>query len=333
MSNVVAQTTRGPLAENLIRGHLAVVDGEGGVRAAVGDPDYLTYMRSAAKPLQASAAVESGAADHFCFTQAELAIMCGSHLGADYQAAAVLSVLDKLGLSENDLTLGPELSMSKSLREQRILSQIAPRRIFNNCSGKHSCMLALCRHMGWETAGYQQPEHPAQLLIKSVVAAYCQYPANEIVVGVDGCGVPVFGLPLRQMAVAYRNLTSPERHLPPERAQAARRIINAMTAAPEMVAGWKHFCTELIAATQGRIIGKLGADGVYCCGLRDGELGLALKIESGDGAALAPVMLRALSQLGLLRREEEQALAHFAARDLRNWQQDVVGRLEAVFEL
>ena len=332
MSEVLLEVTRGALAENLLRGNIAVLGRDGQLLAWAGDPDYVSYLRSAAKPLQASAAVEAGAIDYFGITQEELAVMCGSHIGADYHVRAVESILNKIGLTEEAFTLGPDLSLSKTLREQRLIEQTVPRKIFNNCSGKHSCMLALCRYFGYDYSAYQKLDHPVQRLILATVAGYANLPEQEIIVGVDGCGVPVFAMPLRHMALAYLNLCNPEQ-LIGERAAAARLITAAMGAHPEMIAGHGHFCTELMKATQGRIIGKLGADGVYCCAPVGGGIALALKMEDGNVQALAPVMISALTQLELLKPEEQQALSSFALFDNYNCQHDRVGQWRPVFTL
>lgn len=333
MCELLVEVTRGPLVENVHYGSLAVVDGTGKVVAYAGDPHYLSYMRSAAKPLQASAALESGAIDRFGISEAELAVMCGSHIGDSYHVEAVSGILRKIGLTEDAFTLGPDLSMSHRLREQRLAEGVAASCVFNNCSGKHACMLALCRDKGWDIRDYQRPDHPVQQLIRATVAAYSEMPADDIVIGVDGCGVPVFAMPLDHMARAYYNLANPAEKLPPTRAAAARRITAAMTRHPEMVAGHGMFCTALMTATKGRIVGKLGADAVYCCAPVDGELGIALKITSGNTAMLAPVMVRALTQLDLLSREEQAELTRFASFDNFNCQKDKVGATHAVFDL
>ncbi|MCR4962757.1 MAG: asparaginase [Firmicutes bacterium] len=327
----LVEITRGVLSEKTIRGSIVVLDEQGEIERDLGDVHFLTYMRSAAKPLQATPAVESGAVDAFGIDGRELAVMCGSHIGEEEHVAAVLSILRKLGLKEEDLTLGADLSLSRALREQRLAEGIASRKAFNNCSGKHACMLALCRFYGWPTAAYQAPQHPVQQLILSVVAEYAQLPKEDIIVGVDGCGVPVFGMPLSHMAKAYYRLAHPQT-LPERRGQAAARITRAMGAYPTMVAGRGRFCSELMRVTQGRIIGKLGADGIYCSAVLNGPA-LALKVEDGNMEVLPLIMVTALRQLGWLKAEEAAALAHFAAMDNINCQNEKVGEAKAVFSL
>ena len=333
MQDILVEVTRGPLTENLLRGSLVVVDAHDEVAASLGEPDYLTYMRSSAKPLQASAAVEAGVIDHYQISQESLAVMCGSHAGEDCHVAAVQAVLDKLGLTEEAFTLGSALSLSGRLEKQRIADHVPPRKIYNNCSGKHCCMLAMCAYFGWDNSAYQLPDHPVQQLIRRTVAEYAHLSPEELIIGVDGCGVPVFGMPLRNMALSYRDLTNPEAHLEGKRAAAASRITDAMAAYPEMIGGSGIFCTELISTTKGRLIGKVGADGVYCCGVRGQELGLAVKIESGTGAALPVVMMRLLEELELLTKAEREQLSRFAIRKNFNCQKDEVGSWRPAFRL
>ena len=332
MSEIVIEVRRGPLAENLLRGNAAVVGAEGKLLYRIGDPDYFTYMRSTAKPLQASAAVECGAIDHFKITEAELAVMCGSHIGDQYHIDALESILAKLGLSESDYTLGEDLSFSEELRRQRLVANVPPRKIYNNCSGKHACMLAICRYMDWEYGAYQLPEHPVQLLIRKTVAKYAELAEDKLTIGVDGCGVPVFAMPLSRMALAYHNLANPV-NLPVGRALAATRITAAMAAYPQMVAGYGCFCTELMQVTKGRIIGKLGSDGVYCAAVVDGDIAIALKMEDGNMTAMPIVMMRILNDLDLLSNSEKEQFAKFSAYDNYNCQGDKVGEIRAVFEL
>ena len=332
MSEILVEVRRGPLAENLLRGNAAIVGAGGQLQYRVGDPDYFTYMRSTAKPLQASAAVECGAIDHFKLTEEELAIMCGSHSGDQYHVEVLEAILAKIGLSEADYTLGADLSFAEDLRRQRLAAHIEPRKIFNNCSGKHACMLAICRYMGWDYHDYQRADHPVQQLIRKTVAKYAELPADKLTIGVDGCGVPVFAMPLSRMALAYHNLANPT-FLPVGRAMAASRITEAMTRYPQMVAGYGRFCTELMLATHGRIIGKLGADGVYCAAVLGEDLALALKMEDGNMAAMPLAVMRILQQLQLLSAAEQESLARFSAYDNYNCQGDKVGETRAVFEL
>ena len=332
MSEVLLEVTRGSLVENIVRGSIAVIGTDNTLIAHAGDPDYYTYMRSTAKPLQASVAVESGALDFFGISQEELAVMCSSHMGEDYHVAALESILCKIGLHESDLTLGEALSLSDEIYIKRIAEHIKPRKLYNNCSGKHCCMLTMCRYKGWDYSAYQKPDHPVQQIILATVAQYAQMDTKDITIGVDGCGVPVFAMPLRNMAIAYHNLAVPEK-LDDIKKKAAARLVSAMTDYPHMVSGNGTFTTELMRATKGKVVAKLGADGVYCAAVPQMDIAVALKIEDGNGNMLAPAMMRALSQLNVFTQQEAKDLAHFAVLDNINCQNDKVGETKAVFEL
>jgi len=332
MTEILVKASRNLIVENMYRGSVVMIGDDGRIKAYCGDSYYISYMRSAAKPLMATALVETGAADAFAFTDAELAILCGSHIGAPEHVEAVSGILQKIGLTEDAMTLGADLSLDDELREQRIHDHVEPRKIFHNCSGKHAGMLALCCHMGWDAKEYQQSEHPVQQFLRQRVADFCGLQATEIIIGVDGCGVPVYAMPLYNMALAYYNLCNGDQ-LAGTRREAANRILDAMAACPQMVAGEGHFCTELIRRTHGRVIGKLGADGIYCAAEREGKWALAIKIEDGNTAVIPAVVIRAFRQMNILSEDEHQALRHFAVRDINNYRGEVVGRTQAAFHM
>ena len=332
MSEILVRSNRNMIIENMYRGSVVMIGAEGRIKAFCGDSHQMAYMRSAAKPLMATALLESGAALSLGFSGAELAIACGSHIGAPEHVETVSGILDKLGLKEDDLTLGPDLSLDIKLREQRLADHVEPRKLFHNCSGKHAAMLALCRHMGWDIANYQAKEHPVQLMLLSAVADFCGLAPTDVMLGVDGCGVPVHGMPLYHMALGYYNLCNSDQQVG-ARGKAAKNVLAAMSAHPAMVAGDGQFCTELIRSTKGRIIGKLGADGIYCTAEREGGWAMAVKIEDGNVAAIPAVVIRAFRQMNILSEEEHQSLRHFAVREILNCRGEKVGETKAAFHM
>jgi L-asparaginase II len=332
MSEILVQSSRNMIIENLYRGSVVVIGAEGRIKAFCGDSHQITYMRSAAKPLMATVLVESGAAQALSLSEAELAITCGSHIGAPEHAEIVTGILNKLGLKKDDLILAPDLSLDTKLREKRLADHVQPRKIFHNCSGKHAGMLALCRYSGFDIADYQAKEHPVQKMLLYAVADFCGLYSADIMLGVVGCGVPVYGLPLYNMALGYYNLCNNEQ-LAGARGKAARTVLAAMSAHPSMVAGEGHFCTDLIRNTKGRIIGKLGADGVYCAAEREGSWAMAIKIEDGNVAVIPAVVIRAFRQMNILSEEEHQSLRHFAVRDILNCRGEKVGETKAAFHM
>lgn len=187
MSEILVKVSRGGYAESLHRGSIAVVDNRGTLLDHVGDPDFSTFLRSCAKPFQALPVLESGAADHFQFTPAELACMCGSLNGQDYQVQAVSGILSKIGLSEDDLQCGIHPPLHRPTARQLEEEGKKPRPIHHNCAGKHAGMLAVCVYYGWPTETYPRIENPVQQSILETVSRMTEIPREEVKIGIDGC--------------------------------------------------------------------------------------------------------------------------------------------------
>src|SRR5215207_1837310 len=222
----LAAVRRGELVESVHRGRLAVYDPEGIVLEAFGDPEAYVYLRSSAKPFQALPLVLSGTADAFGLTDEELAVACASHNAEEFHLAAVRSILEKAGLSEDDLQSGAHPPMYGPEAEKMVRRGDDPRPIHSNCSGKHAGMLAVCVHEGYETLSYRDPGHPLQRRILGLVADVCGLKEDEILVAGDNCGVPAFALPLRGFATGLARIATGE-GLPDEIADASLRIRDA----------------------------------------------------------------------------------------------------------
>ncbi|MFF2155710.1 asparaginase [Paenibacillus chitinolyticus] len=331
-SAVIARVIRGPITESIHRGHIAVVDHTGRLLHSLGDPQAVTFARSTAKLIQALPVIESGAASDFGFTDAEIALICASHNGEDQHVRAARSILAKAGAAADDLQCGTHYPFHKPTSRQMRQEGEAPTPLHNNCSGKHSGMLSLAAKLGVSTEHYMSPEHPVQRQMLQAVAEMAGLAPEEIPLGVDGCGVPVFGLAINRLALAYARLGKPD-GLSAERADACRRIIAAIRQEPSYLAGSDRFDTRLAEATGGRIIGKMGAEGLFAVTVPDEGLGLVLKIEDGAQRALYCAMFEALVQLGLLHPGEMEALAEFREPKVTNWQGTVVGSIQADFKL
>ncbi|MCL6459908.1 MAG: asparaginase [Gorillibacterium sp.] len=323
---------RGKLAESTHLIHIAVTDTAGTLLYSVGNPERITFARSSAKPLQAIAVVESGAIDHFGFTAAELALLCSSHNGETYHVELVAKMLAKLKLTDEDLQCGAHDPYYPPAAEALKAAGVSAGPLHNNCSGKHAGMLALALMLGAKTEGYPSPHHPVQEHMLAIISTMSNIPIADIVLGTDGCGVPVFGLPLHALAYAYARLGRPE-GLATEHATACGRIVDAIRKHPIALAGTDRFDTRLVEVTQGRLIGKLGAEGVFAVTAPTEGLGLAIKIEDGTARALYPAVTEALHQLNLLSAEEFTALAQFHHPYLTNWQGTRVGQIIPEFVL
>src|SRR6266436_5467455 len=328
----LVEVWRGPIVESRHRGHLTAVEGTGHTIAALGLPETVTYVRSSGKPFQAIPVIVSGAADRFGFTEQEIAIACGSHSGESIHVDTVRSMLTKIGLDESALKCGVHEPFSAEVARELARNQKPPNALQNNCSGKHAAMLALALHVGAPTGSYDDWRNPVQQAIAKTVAEFSDIPLEQIAVGVDGCGVPVFGIPVRAIALMYARLVSPSKGFDAATRTACLRIIKAMIDFPEMVGGTKdRLDTELIKAGRGRLISKIGAEGVYTVGVLPSAewpsgVGLSLKIEDGDDhRARPPAVIEALRQLSVLAADELTALASYAPTVINNRRGERVG--------
>ncbi|MCL6449994.1 MAG: asparaginase [Acetobacteraceae bacterium] len=332
MAEPLVEVRRGGLVESIHRGHVVVVDGAGRARFWVGDPGRVVLARSSAKPFQALACVHSGAADRFGIAPRELAVMCGSHWGEDAHVQAVRSILARLGLDEGALECGTHRPVHQPSADRLVREGLEPGAVHSNCSGKHAGMLAVAVQLQAPVCGYRQASHPAQRYILSLVSEITGEPAAAIRVAVDGCGAPVFALPLKALARGFARLARPA-GLPAKLQEAASRVVAAMQANPEMVGGSGSFDTRLLSELKPRVVCKGGAEAVYCLGLTDRGWGLALKVEDGGGRAVGPIVLEVLRQIGALKPAEEQRLRELARPAVKNHRGEAVGELAPVFTL
>jgi L-asparaginase II len=278
----------------------------------------VTFWRSAAKPFQALPLIEDGAAERFGLTSEELALACASHSSEPEQVARVRELLGKIGCSERDLLCGPHAPLSDRVAQDYQTRGVRLTAVYSNCSGKHAGMLALARHHGWPTEFYTRLEHPVQQRCLAEVSRWTGVPAGDIKTAVDGCGVVCYGMPLRNMALAYARLGNVEFGM----RNAAFRIVEAMLRHPELIAGEGRPCTEMMRAHPGRVITKVGAEGVYCSLLTQQRFGVALKVTDGHAIASALAMAAVLEELGLRPRP-----ASLTARPSVNTRGETVGEL------
>jgi L-asparaginase II len=299
---VLVTLTRGPLPESHHRGAYCVVK-DGRVLRSRGDVDVPVFYRSAAKPIQALAVVESGAPERFGFTEEELAMVVGSHDGSPRHAANAASMLRKIGVGPELLKCGGHTPLSPSVHAQYVREGFRWGRLEDNCSGKHSGMIAAAKAWGEDPARYFDRESRIQRENVANVALLAGVPAERIGVGVDGCGVPCFAVPVAGMARAAARLATPE-GLPGPKAAAAARIWDAVMANPEMIAGPGRLDTRLIRAGAGRILSKEGAEAVHVLSVRGEGLGIALKIDDGASRASQAVMAALLLELGVVSAKD-----------------------------
>ena len=323
---ILVEATRGDMVESRHRAAVAVVDGDGTVVLQAGEIERLVYARSAIKPLQALALVESGAAEAFGLGDAELSLACASHNGEPRHAETVAAWLERISCSAADLECGAHLPYHQPSLEALLRSGQEATALHNNCSGKHSGFLSVARHLGYPTEGYIRFEHPVQQMVLGILETLSGLDLSAAPRGIDGCGIPVLGMPLGNLALAMARFADPSNQ-PEGRQAACARLHAALAAEPFMIAGSGRFCTRVIEATAGRALVKTGAEGVYCGALPEQGLGFALKVDDGAGRAAEVICGRVLRRLGVIDEAQTAALAGAFQPSLLNRAGTTVGEL------
>jgi L-asparaginase II len=272
--------------------------------------------------------VETGAADAFNLSPAEISLACASHSGERQHVDRVRAWLRRIGLSAADLECGPHMPYNEAAMRAMVRAGIEPDASHNNCSGKHSGFLTTAVHLGEPTRGYIQYEHPVQQRLLGIMEQLTDLELGHAPRGVDGCGIPTIAIPIRKTAMAMARLADPK-NLPAARADAARRIVAAMTSEPYMVAGTGEFSSEVMNALKGKAAIKSGAEGVYAGILPGLGLGICLKAEDGAGRACEAAMAQVLIALGVMSGDERAKLADRLSPPLSNRAGLTVGRIRA----
>ncbi len=327
---------RGETVESLHFGHLIVVDADGKAVASIGNPELVTFWRSAAKAFQAIPFMTSGAADYFNFTEKEIALACASHNGEEMHTETCLEMLEKCGLDESDLRCGAHLPFDNETAKRMIKRDEKPTQIHNNCSGKHSAMLAFAKHIEADLESYLSLENPIQQRILETVSLFTEVPTGEIKLGTDGCSAPNFAVSLHSMAAAFAKLVNPPENFDENLKRACQKIVQVMINFPKMIGGTKRLDTDVMQALKGKVICKVGAEGVWSAAVLPCEkwkngLGIALKVADGDDKRARPVVaVELLRQFGVLGENE---LAELSPMPVKSRRGEMVGEVKAVFEI
>lgn len=331
MSEIVLNYTRAGHIENIHRGDVVAVNCEGEVVKSVGNAKLPMFWRSAAKPFQALPFVKNGGLEKYNLSQEELAILVSSHSGEENHVALVRGILKKLGVDESVLDCGVLRPLNSKVFKKMLANgeEILP--VHNQCSGKHSQIIALAIMLGVPVEGYIRPEHEAEKIIFKHVAMAAKIPEKNLEIGIDGCGVPVFYLPLCNMALAYARLSTPKLGDWGEYEVAATKIRDAMSKYPQVVSGTGRIDLAVSEVSNGRIIAKMGSDAVYCMAIKDENLGIAFKIEDGDYLAVTPMVIAVLKKFDLLTKSEAEELDKKFPPILKNHRGEIIGTIEAVF--
>ncbi len=326
---VLVEVLRGSLVESVHRAAFAVVDPDGRLVRAVGDVERPVFPRSAAKPLQALPLVASGAADRFGLSPADIAIACGSHLGEPDHVATVECFLAKCGQTPAELECGSHWPLSEAAARDLAAGGGVPNALHNNCSGKHAGFLCLARSLGVEPAGYVRPDHPAMRLVTGAIETACRTSLDDSRMGVDGCSIPTFALPLRALATAFARLATGH-GLPSALAISAARVRAAVASHPRMIGGTNAFDTRVAGVCGEGVMCKSGAEGVAAIAIPSAGLGIAIKIADGSGRAIEPLAAALIAHFFSGPPAVVRTVASWSEISLRNWSGTVVGSLRAV---
>jgi L-asparaginase II len=311
-----------PTPESVHYGIFAVLDEDDHLLLSAGDVHHKTYIRSAAKPFQMLPMIASGAIEHFGFTPRECAIVCASHNGEPAHVEAARGILEKIGLNVSHLQCGKHAPYHTAAAEELIRKGEPFTALHNNCSGKHSGMLASCVKKNYPVETYLDFDHPLQLEILEYVKVFSG--AEEIFRGTDGCSAPVFVLEVIQMARMFAQMGSGKQDL-------LKSIFSIMRAEPYMIGGTSRFDTDLILHSN--VVGKVGGEGIHCVAVPPAKgrpaIGLAVKIADGNFRALYPVVTSLLNRLGVLNEEQMQKLAYYVKTPLKNHRKKEVGFVQA----
>ena len=338
----LVELTRGKITESIHFGAIAVVSSQNELLASYGDPEMVTFLRSSAKPFQALPVFEYGAIDQYNFTDKEIALICSSHSSTDEHLATITQLQDKIGILEDNMMCGTHPPMDKQTEINLLLRGEKPTQRRHNCSGKHTGMLAQAKIRGITFENYIDLHHPVQQADLKAFAEMCGVAIDQVEIGIDGCSVPVYAIPIRNAALGFARLADPE-GLPANRAAACRRITKSMMAYPFMVAGPNRFDTALMEAFEGQIFTKTGAEGFQAIGIMPGVLssgspgvGIAIKISDGDlkDRARPTASLEVLRQLGIkFTPRQKEILEQYDCPPVKNWRKVVVGETHAIFKL
>lgn len=327
MNPVLVEVYRGNTVESFHRGVVCVVNNTGEIVFSRGDVHQVCYPRSAMKLLQVIPFIVDGGMQRFGITLEEIAVMCGSHNAEAEHLRVVHSILQKIGLDQNALNCGPQYPSSKRDANALIKADQKPHHIHNNCSGKHAGMLATCMLNEWPIEDYINPQHPLQQRILDICSLMYEYPKGKMEIALDGCSAPIFSVPVYNQAVGFKNLVA-NKHLDESIQNACKIIVEAVSTYPFMVAGTGRYCTDMMKITAPKIIGKTGAEGIFCMTFTEQQLGVCIKIDDGKMLPQYNVAQALVEASGLFTKEQLSPLHKYAEDELKNFNKLITGTIK-----
>ena len=310
-------------------GYIVIVDENSKVLYSVGDPDDIVFYRSASKPIQALPVIARGLDAKYGISEEESVIFAGSHAGEPFHIAALESLMKKAGLNEEMLVMKPAVPAYGPANEARIRAGIPPRKLFHNCAGKHCALMLLQRELGGETTDYWRMDALAQQEVKRCIEEISE--TRDVRLGVDGCGVPVFAVPIRCIATAFKNLAAPEHIRDDSLREAVTRFVPRIHRYPHMMRGTGYICTEI--NRDDNLVGKGGANSVYGFALKRERIGVSFKFTDGTEHLWPLVILEILKDLGALSEKTRKAFEAMHPYEIYNDNDTLVGHREPCFEV
>ncbi len=331
MDEILIEEYRGELLECVHRGYICCVNEDGQVVYSIGDPGFVTFMRSSAKPIQAIPLIKRGIDTKYNLSNKEITVMTGSHRAEPFHVTALESIIDKVKIDEDELICLPTYPLSMNAKEEILRNGGEKRRIYHNCSGKHMGILTLCTDMNCDKREYWNINSPAQQEILSHISMISGYPREQIKVGTDGCGVPVFAMPMKNLAMAYMKMACPDTIGDELTRDAVIKLTKLMNENFEMVSGTDLICSLLLM--DDNIVAKGGAKGVYCFGLRDERLGFSIKIIDGSEEEWPLIVASILEQINYKNKDTIDRIKRVFPRVIVNDNNKEVGESIVRFKL
>lgn len=329
--DILVEETRAGLLENVHSGIICGVNKDRNIIFQVGNSGHEVFFRSAAKPIQAIPAFLSNIVEKYGLTAQEAAMFAASHRGESYHIATLESMLKKLPVDEEELFCPPSYPLNIEPREEIIKVGKNKRRLYHNCSGKHMGFVSVCRELGYPIEGYWKANHPLQQHIAQILSNLSEVPISEIRIGIDGCGVPVFAIPISNMAFTYLKLACPDLIEDPQLKMVVSKLTNVMNQQFNMIASENFICSVLLQDTN--IVAKGGAQGVYCLGLRDEGIGIALKVINGSEDVWPNIVASILEQINYKNKKTIQRLRSLKPSIVKNDAGIEVGTINETFIL
>lgn len=331
MEEILVKEYRGDIVECIHRGYICIVGDDGKVKCSIGDDNFVTYMRSSAKPIQAIPLIKRNIAEKYKLNDKELTVMTGSHRAEPFHVEALEGIMKKVGIEESELICLPAYPLGVKAKEDILRNNGEKRRIYHNCSGKHLGLLTLCRELKCDTKTYWDKDNEAQKEILKYISNLSDYKEDKVIIGTDGCGVPVFGMPMKNLATIYVKMACPDLIKDEDTRTAVKKITTLMNENYEMVSGTNLICSVLLQDKN--IVAKGGAKGVYCFGLKKERLGIAIKVLDGSEEEWPLIVSEILTQIGYENKETIERLNNVFPKVIVNDNEKIVGYSETEFKI